>query len=183
MQIIILYALGTLGSDEKLNDSLKPVIEKSLADNLKNTKDTQTQVATLQAIGNYGGSDILDQVLPFFSSDSEQVRVAANESIRRMDPGKAFDTFVDSYSAESSQNVRTSALKILESMKATGETVSWAGKEGLAVDESADQESLAKVLGKNIKTYPEAEEPLRKLLAKKPSNNVKKTVYRYIVPK
>lgn len=177
-----LYAIGGMGSDEKLNESLKPEIGKTLADNLERTENPETQVTTLQAIGNYGGSEVISRIDPYFSSEHEQVRVASYEALRRMESGEAFGTFVKYYSSESSQNVRTSALKILESMPATEETVTWAGKEVLKVDESDDQEALANVLGKNLKDYPQSEKAMRELLGKKPSNIVKKTVYRYIAP-
>ncbi|MBU1171665.1 MAG: HEAT repeat domain-containing protein [Proteobacteria bacterium] len=177
-----LYAIGTMGSDEKLNQSLKPEIGKGLTDSLQKAQDPEIQTLTLQAIGNYGGTDVLSQVDPFFTSDSERVRVAAYEAIRRMQGDEAFDTFKKHYSSESSQKVRTSALKILESMPVTQTSITWAGQEALKVDNSADQESLVKVLGQNLKDYPQSEQALRQLLDKKPSNIVKKTVYRYITP-
>ncbi len=177
-----LYAIGSIGSEEKLNNELKPDIGKSLSENLTNACDTETQVVTLQAIGNYGGSDVIDTVKPYFTSESERVRAAAYEAIRQMNAEEAFDTFTESYEKESSKNVRTSALNILTSMTVTDKTISWAGEEVLKVEASDDQEALAKVLGQNVKSYPECEDTLRKLLDKKPSNNVKKMVYRYIAP-
>ncbi|GAB6096259.1 hypothetical protein JCM14469_25120 [Desulfatiferula olefinivorans] len=177
-----LYAIGSLGSDEKLNQALKPVIGKSLVDNLQRADDPSVQVMTLQAIGNYGGADAMDGVKPYFTSPDEHVRIAAYEAIRRMPGDTAFDAFKTHYSAESSQKVRTSALKILESMPATGESIAWAGREVLTVNESQDQESLVKVLGQNMDGHPQSEAALRELLAQKPSNLVKKTVYRYITP-
>jgi len=177
-----LYAIGTMGSDEKLNQSLKPEIGKGLADTLQKAQNPEIQVMTLQAIGNYGGADVLSQVDPFFTNDNERVRVAAYEAIRRMPGNEAFNTFKTHYASESSQKVRTSALKIMESMPPTQESITWAGQEALKVDDSADQESLAKVLGQNIKAYPQSEKALRQLLDKKPSTIVKKTVYRYIAP-
>lgn len=177
-----LYAIGGLGSQEKLNDDLKPEIGKSLVENLKKTKDPKEEITFLESIGNYGQSDVIKEIEPYFSSDSEEVRIASFNAIRRMNDPAAFTTFVTYYDRESSQKVKSTALKILVTMPASEAVVSWAGKEVLSVKETDDQESLATVLGQHLETYPQSEKSLRALLSKKPSNLVKKTVYKYITP-
>lgn len=177
-----LYAIGGLGSEDKLNDGLKPEIGKSLVENLNKSKDTAEQITLLESIGNYGGSDVLAQIGPYFSSKSEEVRIASFNAIRRMNDPAAFDTFVTYYDKESSQKVKSTALKILVTMPASEAVVSWAGKEVLSVKETDDQNALAKVLGQNLETYPQSEKSLRALLSRKPANLVKKTVYKYITP-
>jgi hypothetical protein len=177
-----LYAIGGLGGPEKLNDALKAGVGKSLVENLKKTKDTSEQVTFLEAIGNYGGSDVLTQIEPYFASDSENVRIASFNAIRRMDSPAAFDAFTGHYEKETSRTVKSAALKFLTGMNPSQKMMSWSGKEVLTVTEPDDQEALTKVLGENMKTWPDNEKPLRDLLAKKPSNMVKKTVYRYVAP-
>lgn len=177
-----LYAIGSLGSDEKLNDSIKRGIGKILIENLEKSEDPDIQVITLEALANYGGADAIPRIEPYFSSNNKRVRMASFNALRRMKSDNAFNAFVKHYNEESSPDVKTSALKILTQMPATEETVSWASQEALIVDKSDDQESLAKVLGKNMDEFPESEEALRNLLVKNPSNRVKKEVYRYIAP-
>jgi hypothetical protein len=177
-----LYAIGGLGGPEKLNDALKSNVGKSLIENLRKTKDTTEQVTFLEAIGNYGGSDVLSQIDPYFASKDEAVRIASFNAIRRMNGPAVFDAFTEHYEKETSPKVKTAALKYLAGMTPSREMMSWSGKEILNVTEANDQEALTKVLGANIETYPENENPLRSLLAKKPSNLVKKEVYRYITP-
>ncbi len=177
-----LYAIGGLGSVDKLNDSLKPEVGKSLVENLRKTKDTAEQITLLEAIGNYGGSDVLSQVEPYFSSKDERVRMASFNALRRMDDPAAFDAFTGHYDKETSQNVKSAALKLLPGMTPSEKMMAWSGKEVLTVTEADDQEALTKVLGENMKTWPDNEKHLRALLSKKPSNMVKKTVYRYVAP-
>ena len=47
------------------------------------------QAVTLEATGNYGGADVLDNIEPYFSHPEEQIRNSAYYSLRRMDDPKA----------------------------------------------------------------------------------------------
>lgn len=182
LQTMALYAIGVLGSDEKQNEDIKPDIGQTLLENLDKAGDPNLQVIHLEAIGNYGRPDIIGSLEPYFSSDNEKVRMAAFHSLRRMKDPVAVDTLSKFYEKESSQKVRTVALKILAKMPPTQESITLARSEIMTAQEKEGQEALATVLGQNLKDYPDSEKTLRTFLKKDPPNRVKKTVYRFIKP-
>lgn len=178
-----LYAIGSLGYKDKLNDEIKPEIGRQLAENLRNADSPAEQASTLSAIGNYGGSEVLKDIAPYFSSSDESVRASAYDAIRRMDAPEAVDLLAKAVSTEQSSKVREKAFTTLAEMPPTSAGVELAKTTVSAVDNPKEQEPLVKVLGENLKTYPQNEQVLRDLLRKNPDNRVKKEVYKYIVPK
>jgi len=177
-----LYAIGSLGHQEKLNEELKPEIGKQLVANLKNTDDPKEQSLTLTAISNYGGADVLDEIAPYFTAEDSGVRASAYDALRRMDDPAAIAVLAQHYATEKSPKVRQAALQTLVRMPPTAEGIEWARKEALVVDFREGQEALVKVLGENLKEYPENEAVLRELLKQNPSNRVKQEIYEYVVP-
>jgi hypothetical protein len=182
LKTMTLYALGSLGAEDKLNETIKPEISTRLVENLYNTKDTQEQATTLAALGNYGGEDVIDALEPYFSSEDERVRGAAFDALRRMEDPKASETLAKHFETESSPKVRVAALRTLKSMPPTSEGVAWANKTVAVTEEPEEQELLVTVIGENLKEHPENEKTLRELLKKNPDNRVKREIYKYIVP-
>ncbi|OQX24197.1 MAG: hypothetical protein BWK80_22055 [Desulfobacteraceae bacterium IS3] len=183
LRTMSLYAIGSLGYKDKLNDEIKPEIGRKLTENLKNTDNPGEQAVTLSAIGNYGGSEILNDITPYFSSSDERVRASAYDAIRRMDAPEAVGLLAKSVKTEESPKVREKAFTTLAEMPPTSAGVELAKKEVLSVENPKEQEPLVKVIGENLKTYPQNEQVLRDLLQKAPDNRVKKEIYKYIVPK
>jgi hypothetical protein len=182
IRTIGLYALGSLGNQEKRNDAVKPEISTILANNLENTTDPEEQAVTLGALGNYSGTEVLDIVEPFFTAENEKVRVSAYEALRHVETPQAVTMLTTHYEAETSLAVRTAALKSLSEMTPTVEGVEWANKTVLNVETPQEQVPLVEVLGKTLDTYPNNEQTLRTLLQKDLNNKVKKDIYRYVVP-
>ncbi|MBF0232580.1 MAG: HEAT repeat domain-containing protein, partial [Desulfamplus sp.] len=178
-----LYAIGSLGAKEKVNSELKAEIGKQLSEYLVSLENIDDQVAVLNAIGNYGGSDIIDDITPFLSSDQEEVRGAAYTSMCRMDDPSAVELLINSYYREESPAVQKSAIKSLSSMPVTEDGIKFAKEEVLKSDNSDIQIPLIKLIGKNLNQYPENEKVFRELLENQIDNKVKKEIYRYIIPK
>ncbi|MBF0258618.1 MAG: HEAT repeat domain-containing protein [Desulfamplus sp.] len=178
-----LYAIGALGNEEKLNDELKLKIGKELAEYLKNVSNKEDTIAALTAIGNYGGSELLDDISPLLSSSEEDVRVAAYSSMRRMKDSSAVELLIKSYYNEDSPKVQKSAVKTLASMAVTEQGIKFAQQEVVKTDNYELQIPLVKIIGENLKTYPENEKVLRNVLNDKTDNMVKKEIYKYIMPK
>jgi len=183
MKTSSLFAIGSMASDDKLNRETKAKVSRLLSDHLKNTPSPGEQIVTLSAIGNYGGEELIDDIEPFFGALNEKVRAAAFNALRRMDNPEAVKTLARHYETETSPNVRLTAAATISRMPATSEGVAWAGKTVLKTDAPKEQEFLARVVGKNLKEYPENEETLRELLKKNPDNKVKREIYKYVVPK
>lgn len=177
-----LYALGTLGSADKLNEAVKTDIARMLADSLKNSSDPLDQALALGAIGNYGDANLLETIQPYFQAEQPQVRAAAFESLRRMQDPRAVETLTRHYAHETSANVRAIAAKTLSKMPISHESIAWAGKTLLQSNASKAQIPLVELLGKTLETYPENEARLRALLQKNPDNRVKREIYQYITP-
>jgi hypothetical protein len=178
-----LFAIGSLGHQDKLNNELKPEIGKRLITNLTDTDDPKEQGLILRAISNYGGAEVLDDIDPYFTAADQEVRTSAYDALRRMDDPAAIEVLAEHYATEQDPKVQLAALRTLTSMPPTKEGVEWARKEVLVVDLEKGQESLVKVLGENLKKYPENEAVLRQMLKQNPSNRVKQTIYSYVVPK
>jgi len=177
-----IYALGSLGSEDKLNETIKPQISSRLVENLYNTDKPEEQAVTLAAIGNYGGEEVIDAVEPYFSSENEEVRSSAFDSLRRMKDPVAAETLAKHFETESSPKVRVVALRTLKSMPPTSEGVTWANKTVMKTEAPEEQELLVGVIGENLKDRPENEKTLRELLKKNPDNRVKREIYKYIAP-
>jgi len=114
-----LYAIGGLGHKDKLNDDIKPFIGKQLVDHLNGSDHIREHSVTLEAIGNYGGSDVLENIEPYFTHPEEHIRSAAYDSLRRMDDPKAVELLERSFKNERSFEVKKAALQTLASMPAT----------------------------------------------------------------
>lgn len=183
LKTMTIYALGSLGSDDKINEEIKPEISSKLIQHLYNTEDSREQAATLAAIGNYGGEEVIDALEPYFSSESEEIRASAYDALRRMKDPKAAETLAKYYEKEDSAKVRETALRTLKSMPPTSEGVKWASQTVLKTGEPKEQELLVSVIGENLKTYPDNEKVLTELLKKNPDNRVKREIYKYVVPK
>jgi len=177
-----IYALGSLGSEDKLNETIKPQISSRLVENLYNTDKPEEQTVTLAAIGNYGGEEVIDAVEPYFSSENEDVRSSAFDSLRRMKDPVAAETLAKHFETESSPKVRVVALRTLKSMPPTSEGVTWANKTVMKTEAPEEQEILVGVIGENLKDHPDNEKTLRDLLKKNPDNRVKREIYKYIAP-
>lgn len=177
-----ILAVGALGCEGKLNDALKPEIGAKLFENLTGAQDAPTHELTLNAIGNYGGADALPGIDPYFSDPVQEVRIAAYESLRRMNDPRAVDALAQHYSEEESPKVRLAALEVLSRMPPSGRAIKWARSELPNVRDPEGQEALVKVLGESLTEYPESEQALRDVLATQPPIRVKKAIYRYIKP-
>ncbi len=182
LKTMTIYALGSLGSEDKLNETIKPQISSRLVENLYHTDKPEEQAVTLAALGNYGGEEVLDAVEPYFSSENEEVRSSAFDSLRRMKDPKAAETLAKHFETESSPKVRSVALRTLKSMPPTSEGVTWANKTVRVTESPEEQELLVGVIGENLKDHPDNEKTLRELLKKNPDNRVKREIYKYIVP-
>jgi hypothetical protein len=178
-----LYALGSLGNDEKYNEAIKPEIGKILVNNLESTDDPREQAVTLGALGNYGNEEVLEAVEPYFTVENEKVRAAAYGSLRHIDDPQAVEILTTHYAKEKSPAVRVAAAKTLSKMTPSEAGITWAGQTVLTTDAPKEQIPLVEVLGKTLETYPDNEAHLRALLKKNPDNKVKREVYKYIVPK
>jgi hypothetical protein len=177
-----LYALGSLGGNEKYNDTIKPEIGKILVENLESSDDPREQAVTLGAIGNYGGEDVLDAVEPYFTAKDERVRASAYSALRHVEAPRAVDMLATHYETETSPKVRIAAVKNFSKMTPTLEGVNWANKTVLKTDAPKEQIPLVEVLGETLEDYPDNEGTLRALLKKDLDNKVKKNIYKYIVP-
>jgi len=177
-----LYALGSLGSNDKYNDAVKPEIGKMLVENLTNSDDPQEQAVTLGALGNYGGEEVLNAVEPYFTAENERVRAAAYGSLRHIEDSRAVETLTTHYASEKSPAVRAVAAKTLSKMTPSEAGITWAGQTVLTSSAPKEQIPLVEVLGKTLEDYPNNENTLRALLKKNPDNKVKREVYKYIVP-
>ncbi len=183
LRVMSAYAIGSLGHKDKLNDETKTDIGRQLTENLNSSADPDEQAVLLSAIGNYGGSEVLDDIAPYFSSTDDRVRASAYDALRRMDDPQAVELLARSVKEETSLQVRKDAYAAFAAMPPTARGVEWARNEVFAVESSAEQGALVKVLGENLKQYPENEQTLRNLLETDPDNRVKKDIYKYIVPK
>ncbi|MDM8564113.1 HEAT repeat domain-containing protein [Candidatus Halobeggiatoa sp. HSG11] len=177
-----LYALGSLGNNDKFNDVVKPEIGKLLVTNLEGSDDPREQAVILGAIGNYGSAEVLDAVEPYFTAKNEGVRASAYDALRHVEAPRAIEMLTTHYEAETSPNVRAAAVKNFSKMTPTLEGVNWANKAVLKTDASKEQIPLVEVLGKTLEDYPDNEGTLRALLKKDVDNKVKKNIYKYIVP-
>ncbi len=183
LRTMSLYAFGSLGSDDKINEAVKPEISERLVESLYNAGEPREQSVTLAAIGNYGGEEVIDAIEPYFSSEDENVRASAYDALRRMRDPKAAETLARHYETEASHEVRIAALRTLKAMPPVPEGVNWASRTVLVTEEPREQELLVNVVGENLRDHPENEKTLRELLKKEPTNRVKREIYKYIVPK
>jgi hypothetical protein len=178
-----LLAVGSMGFRDRLNNDTKELAAKELSDNLKRSKiDNAETSLTLKAIGNTGNPELISTVRPYFSNSDETVRSAAANSLRRMDVPEAQTLLVNLYDKDASVMVREQALKSLIETPVTKESASWARESVLNARTPNETALLIDILGKTMKTYPENEAALRKLIAANPPIGVKETVYKYIAP-
>lgn len=184
LKAMSLYALGAMGSEDKLNSAIKEDVGRKLSAKLmENQDDPGESATTLAAIGNHGGEEFLPAIDPFFFSENEYVRAAAFDAMRRMEEPQTIEAFDRHFQEETSPTVRVSALKTLAVMPPSEEGVHWAQVMLSVVEEPKEQASLVDLLGKTLEDYPENEDVLRGLLASNPSLKVKKQVYKYIKPR
>ncbi len=183
LKTISLYSFGSMGNDEKLNLETKEKVSRLLTDHLENAKSHKEQVVGLNAVGNCGGEDMLDNVEPFFGSENPGVRAAAFNALRNMESPSVLETLVSHYETETVPEVREAALKTLSQMPPTSKSVNWVNKTALKTEAPTEQGYLAQVLGKTMKDHPDNESTLREMLGKNPENSVKKEIYKYIAPK
>ena len=177
-----LFALGSLGSGEKLNARVKPEVGRMLGESLQNAAEPRDQAVALGAVSNYGGADMLDPIQTYFKADNEQVRAAAYGALRHMDDPRAVEILASHYATEESPAVRAAAAQALSRMPPSPVGIAWAGQTVLSSDAPKEQIPLVEVLGKNLETYPENAAKLKALLEKNPDNQVKKEIYKYVVP-
>lgn len=177
-----LFALGALGEENKLNDRIKPDIAQMLDTSLQSATDPREQAVALGAVSNYGGTDMLDSIQPYFEAEQEQVRAAAYGALRRMDDPRAVETLAAHYATETSPAVRATAAKVLSKMPPSPASIAWASQTVLNSEAAQEQIPLVEVLGKNLESYPDSKTQLKTLLQKNPDNAVKREIYKYIVP-
>lgn len=178
-----LYVIGSLGNREKLNDQVSRTVSRQLADHLRTTRDPDEKAATLAAMGNHGGAELLPAIERELTSPDYRVRAYAYDALRRMPEPQAVAVLARNYAAETVPAVRAAALRTLTQMPPTAEGVAWARREVAATDEPAAQVALAQLLGATLKDYPENERTLRELLDRGPELEVRKEIYRYLPPR
>lgn len=178
-----LLAVGSMGFRDRLNNETKELAAKELSGNLKRSKIDSAEISlTLKAIGNTGNPELISTVRPYLSNSDVTVRSAAANSLRRMDVPEAQKLLVNLYDKDDSVIVREQALKSLIETPVTKESASWARESVLKAETPNETALIIDILGKTMKTYPENEAALRKLIATNPPIGVKETVYKYIAP-
>jgi hypothetical protein len=179
-----LLAVGSLGYRDKLNNETIEKVAGELTDNLKNAEKNISETAlTLSAIGNTGNNNLIPVVKPYLDDNDEMVRKAAAESLRRMDDPEAQKLLISRYEKDASQKVREEALKSLNETPLTKESDAWARESVLNAQTPNETVLIIEILGKTLKTYPQNDAALRKLLDKNPPIPVKQTIFKFIAPK
>jgi hypothetical protein len=182
LRTMALFAIGSLGHDEKLNDTLKPQIGEQLTAYLRTTETPERRIAALSAIGNYGGSDALDAVEPYLSDGDENVRSAACKALRRMTTPMAAEALMEVYAGEASPDVKETVVRTISTLPITPRSRAWAARQIVSTDNPNEQAQLVDMLGNSMNVFPENENSLRALLAKNPHTRVKQDIYKYIAP-
>lgn len=182
LRAMALYAVGTAGGPDKLNEPLQQEISTQLAARLNSSQKPGDQAVALLAIGNQGDEKMLPVITPYLSSRDDMVRANAYDALRRMPGEAAVDLLISTVATESSSTVRVAAIKTLNEMPDRGKAVDWARRELAQVSIPAEQVVLIDFLGKSLKENPENEGALRQLLAQNPVRQVKKKIYQYIAP-
>ena len=178
-----LLAIGAVGgkmADQNLDYGRQ--VGEQLAGALTSSSDDNEKVGVLNAISNYGGTELIPYIEPQFRSENEEVRSRAYFALRRMDEPEAARLLMDHYETESSAKVKQAALKTLAAMPARPDNVNWGRNE---LSQTVDDDSrilLTSYLGQTMKDFPENEKSLRALLETNPPFAVKRQIYRYIAP-
>ncbi len=181
-RVMSLYAIGGLGSAEKLNEDLKPEVGQLLTSALATASGPEETIAILAALGNYGGSETVDDITPYLEAFRPEVRAGAYDALRNMETPEAVVLLTQNFQTETNTAVRVQALRTLTSMPVSEEGVTWARSEVLAASHQKEQEALVKLLGETLPDYPENEAALRSLLKENPSNRIKRAIYQYVAP-
>lgn len=182
LQNMTIYAIGGIAYQDRLNYQRPSEVGKQLVEKLKQSDDIHQTIELLQSLGNYGGSEILPNVDPYFNHANINVRAAAYDSLRRMDDPQAIETFIRHYQQEPSPQVRRSALFYLSKMQPNDNAMTWAREELIRLNEPKSQALMVEILGKHVKKYPDNERTLRAFAKTNPTNNIKREIYQYIQP-
>jgi len=182
LKAMSIMALGLLGSGDRLNDDVKPVIGQRLVEALQGASTSWDEQMALRGIGNYGNADLLDAVAPFFHSDDANVRAAAFSALRKMDEPRAQAVLIEQYQQESAGGVRLAGLDALQRMPLAPPTLDWVREQALSTTDEREQIALVNVLGKTLPADRGNEVTLRQILATNAPVGVRKAVFRYVKP-
>ncbi|MBF0339600.1 MAG: HEAT repeat domain-containing protein [Magnetococcales bacterium] len=177
-----LLALGAMGYKDKLNEETRNRVGQLLQDHIGTTQTIPEQLDVLNAIGNYGGKEMMPKIEPYLGSQDEYVRASAFSSMRRMDDPAVLTSIIEHYDKEDSAKVRTVALKTIAELPPSQAGMTWVNQNAMTPRHPEEQIIMVDMLGKHEKLFPANSQTLRELLKTNPDNRVKKAIYKYVVP-
>ncbi len=177
-----LFAYGAMGNPKRKNEEVKKITSEVLIDKILSTDDPIYKRQIITAIGNHGGSNLLESIESVIQDDSEQVRGAAFKALRHMGTQEARNTLMVYYEEETSINVKLYALKALNVMPVHDDLVKWSVDQLNSPISASEQVGFINYVGSSATNNPAVESTLRKL-AKKPIDvKIKQEIYKYIAP-
>lgn len=177
-----LLVYGHMADPEKAGGSLQDDIVNNLSQHLANANDLQDIAMTIAAIGNSGNDRLLPDLRKVILEGETETRKEAFDAMRRMNTPDARNALTEEYENEGNFAVKAAAIDALSNMEPTSDNMKWARLQLSKAEDVFTQRSIAKMLGENLKQYPENEIVLRQLLVRNPPLEVRREIYKYIAP-
>lgn len=182
LKAMTLYAIGTLGNPEKLNDATRAKTSRELSGYLNKVKSSHLKTAALSAIGNHGGNELLTSLKPYFNSKDLNLKLTAVEATRHMTSPTVRNYLHDRFESETNPRVKARIVFVLSKMPYRESDIAWVdqviGNHGGKIVELA----FATLLGKGAEESDRGKELLRKLAKTTKYKEVKTEIYKHIAP-
>lgn len=178
-----LFALGSMGGNDKLNQMVKYKVADILADSLPSISSDQEAITLLTAIANTGNTDLIPVISEMFNNPNGKVKAAAFDALSNMEGKQVIDLFVEEYERINELELQEYAVKVMLQMPETSEKNQWIAAQVQKSTNSTLNQLFIKGLGANLSNYPENESILRNLLIKELTVQEKMAIYKYIPPK
>lgn len=120
-----LFALGSMGGNDKLNQMVKYKVADILADSLPSISSDQEAITLLTAIANTGNTDLIPVISEMFNNPNGKVKAAAFDALSNMEGKQVIDLFVEEYERINELELQEYAVKVMLQMPETSEKNQW----------------------------------------------------------
>jgi hypothetical protein len=181
---IMSTAMGSLGSVEKGLPARTAQALAYLSADIKSPAHPANVRMSLDGLTNIRDAElVLPLARPFFNSENPFDRKVAFTVFSFLPGDEVFNEFARHFNAESDTFVLERAAAIARRMPSSNSRTLWASDQLFNSPLPAVQVNAVKILGRDIKNFPENENILRTALDTVRNRDVRREIYIYITPK
>lgn len=177
-----LFAIGAIAANTAISDGMRTSVLQQLSTLLADARSSRETVIALSAIGNTGRPEMIPELQRYLQAPDQQVRAEAYRALTKIPAEHSLDVIRQSYRSETDSTVKAGILTAVAGMSATEQVSAFFRSEAQSASGSSLLVPTAAYLARNAKQSEANIQALNSIIARNPSGQVLREIYRYVSP-